>query len=116
MSERREHARHEIWFPIEVEVEDGKAIAVSYDVSTGGLLMAAPGRVEVGSEVTVTFRVSQHAPDKKVKGHVIRVEKNSPSVDARWRYRLAVAFDAQQPEIEALLAESAPSPRSAPAG
>lgn len=108
MSERREHARHEVWFPVEVEVADGTALAVSYDVSPGGLLMAAGGKVDVGTELTVTFRTSKDAPERKVKGHVVRVEKNPPTVDVRWRYKLALAFDEPQPEIEALLRESIP--------
>ncbi|GAB4210013.1 MAG: hypothetical protein OHK0013_30120 [Sandaracinaceae bacterium] len=106
MSERREHVRHEVWFPVEVEVEDGTAIAVSYDVSTGGLLMATGGKVDVGTELTVSFRTSVDAPENRVKGHVVRVERNPPSVDSRWRYRLALAFDEPQPEIEALLRAS----------
>jgi hypothetical protein len=103
MSERREHARHEVWFPVEVEVEDGTAIAVSYDISSGGLLMAAGGRVEIGTELTVTFRVQRDGPESKVKGRVVRVDRNPQSVDNRWRYKLALAFDEPQPEIERLV-------------
>lgn len=101
--ERREHTRHEVWFPVEVEVEDGTAIAVSYDISSGGLLMAAGGRVEIGTELMVTFRVQRDGTEKKVKGRVVRVDKNPQSVDIRWRYKLALAFDEPQPEIEALV-------------
>ncbi|MBX7193057.1 MAG: PilZ domain-containing protein [Sandaracinaceae bacterium] len=103
MSERREHRRHEVWFPVEVDVEDGRAIAVSYDVSSGGMLMAAGGSVDVGTELTVSFRVVRDGPEKRVKGRVIRVERNPASVDNRWRYKLALVFDEPQPEIEALV-------------
>jgi hypothetical protein len=106
MSERREHERHEVWFPVEVEVEDGTALAVSYDVSSGGLSMAAGGKVEVGTELTVTFRTAVDSPEKRVKGRVVRVERNPPTVDSRWRYKLALAFAEPQPEIEALLLAS----------
>ena len=103
MNERREHRRHEVWFPVEVDVEDGRAIAVSYDVSTGGMLMAAGGSVDVGTELVVTFRVLRDGPEKRVKGRVVRVDRNPASVDNRWRFKLALVFDEPQPEIEALL-------------
>lgn len=106
MSERREHTRHEVWFPVEVEVPDGTAVAVSYDLSTSGLLMAAGGKLDIGTEVAVTFKVTRDAPERKVRGHIVRVERNPPSVDSRWLYKLALAFDEPQPEIEAILKDA----------
>jgi hypothetical protein len=38
-----------------------------------------------------------------VKGRVVRVDRNPQSVDNRWRYKLALAFDEPQPEIERLV-------------
>ncbi len=106
MSERREHSRHEVWFPVEVEVPDGTAVAVSYDLSKGGLLMAAGGKVDIGTELTVTFKVTRDGPERKVRGRIVRVERNPPSVDSRWLYKLALEFAEPQPEIEALLKQA----------
>lgn len=103
MSNRREHERHSVWFPVAIEAGDERGIAVSYDVSSGGLLVACPGRVEIGAEVSVTFRIARDGESRTVKGRVVRVEKNPPEVDARWKYRLAVEFLEPQPEVEALL-------------
>ena len=106
MQDRRAHERHSVWFPITVSSDSGEGTAISYDVSTGGLLMACPGRVEPGAEITVTFRVRGDAPEQTARGRVIRVEENQP--EGAWRWRIAVGFESEVPEIEALLA-SAPA-------
>lgn len=108
MDDRREHARHEVWFPIAVSSRDGEGLAISYDVSSGGLLMACPGRLEPGAEVTVTFRVREGAPEQTAKGRVVRVEENQP--DGVWRWRIAVELEPRLTELEALLATAAPTP------
>lgn len=107
MAERREHPRHEVWFPIEVEIPDGNAVAVSYDLSEGGLLMAVGDRLEVGQDLAISFRVTKNAPEKRLRGRIVRVEHNPPSVDAFWRYRIALAFDEPQTELATLIASRA---------
>lgn len=109
MENRREHARHSVWFPIAVRSPDGEGIAISYDVSTGGLLMACPGRLEAGAEVSVTFRVREGAPERSAQGRVVRIEENQPH--GAWRWRIAVEFDTPMDDVETLIASSV-----APAG
>lgn len=106
MDNRREHSRHPLWFPISVVSEGRDGIAISYDLSSGGLLMACPGRLEPGAEVSVTFRVHASAPEQQVRGRVVRIEDNQPASEGPWRWRLAVEFDAPVPELADLLASS----------
>jgi hypothetical protein len=106
MVERRAHARYAVWFPVVVTSSVGEGIAISYDVSAGGLLVACPGRLEPGAEVEVTFRVRPEAPEQRARGCVVRVERNQEDDDGPWRWRIAVEFDHPVPEIEALLASS----------
>ena len=107
MDNRREHSRHALWFPIEISSESGGATAISYDVSSGGLLMACPGRLEAGALVTVTFRLLASAPEQEVRGRVVRIEENPAARGGPWRWRMAVEFDAPVPELASLLATSA---------
>ena len=104
MQNRREHERHAVWFPISVSSAVGDGIAISYDVSSGGLLMACPGRIEPGAEITVTFRLREGTPEQSARGRVLRVEENQP--DGPWRWRIAIEFEHAVPEIEGLLARS----------
>ncbi|MDQ3035583.1 MAG: PilZ domain-containing protein [Myxococcota bacterium] len=104
MDDRREHARHAVWFPIAVRSADGEGLAISYDLSTGGLLMACPGRVEPGAVVTVTFRMRAEAPERTAQGRVVRIEQNQP--EGAWRWRIAVEFDAPMSDLESLIASS----------
>lgn len=99
--DRREHARHSVWFPVSIESPAGEGFAISYDVSVGGLLVACPGQVDVGSEVTATFRLHKDAPEHRVKGKVLRIEPTGD--EGPWRYRIAVAFESPVPEIQELL-------------
>lgn len=109
MQERRAHERHPVWFPITVaNGSGGEGTAISYDVSSGGLLMACPGRVEPGAEIIVKFRIRGDGPEQIARGRVVRVEENQP--EGPWRWRIAVGFEDDVPEIEALLASSGVSP------
>ena len=87
-----------------IQSQAGDGFAISYDVSSGGLLVACPGSLEVGSEVTATFRVKKDAPEHVVKGKVLRIEPTGEQ--GPWRYRIAVAFDTPMPELEALIERS----------
>jgi hypothetical protein len=103
-----------VWFPIAVQSSIGEGIAISYDVSSGGLLMACPGKLEAGAAVTVKFRIDASAPEQEVRGKVVRVEKNQNDEDGPWRWRIAVEFEQPVPEVEALLAARGSSPPGAP--
>jgi hypothetical protein len=87
-------------------VADGgdEATAITYDVSASGLLMACPGKLDVGARVELRFRVtSAEAEERVIVGRVVRLEPREDGDDGPWRYRMAVQFDAPQPELEGVL-------------
>lgn len=87
-------------------VTDGgdEGTAITYDVSAAGLLMASPGRLEVGSRVELRFRVSaDEGQDRSIRARVVRLEPREAGDDGPWRYRMAVQFDEPHPELEGAL-------------
>ena len=107
MDDRRGHVRHPVWFPVSIQSAGADGIAITYDVSVGGLLVACPGTLDVGAEVTVTFRINASAPEQSVKGRVVRIEPNSGADDGPWRHRIAVEFAEPMPELESMIAAGA---------
>jgi hypothetical protein len=106
--ERREKERYRVWFPMTVVTDDGEeGTAITYDVSASGLLMACPGRLAVGAHVTLRFKVSEDEPqEREVAAEIVRVEENAGE-EGPWRYRMAVRFDAPQPDLEGVLEANA---------
>ena len=105
--ERRRQERYQVWFPITVVTDDGQeGTAITYDVSSTGLLMACPGRLETGVHLTLRFRIDPDTPERAVRGSVVRVE-DRPDEDGPWRHRLAVDFDEPQPDLQGLLEAAA---------
>ncbi|HJL14859.1 MAG TPA: PilZ domain-containing protein [Sandaracinaceae bacterium LLY-WYZ-13_1] len=106
--ERRAKERYRVWFPMTVVTEEGdEGTAITFDVSAGGLLMACPGRLEVGTPVTLRFKISgDDAEERRIAAEVVRVE---PGFDEEgpWRFRMAVRFAAPQPDLEGVLREHA---------
>lgn len=106
VDERRSRERYRVWFPMSVIADGGaEGTAITYDVSASGLLMACPGRLEVGSKVALKFRMTPDAPERELPAKIVRVEER-PDEDGPWRYRMAVQFDQPHPELEGLLAEA----------
>lgn len=104
MSEAREKERFTVWFPMKVEGPAGpESVAVSRNVSTKGLLMAAASGLDVGKSITVTFRLAGHDSERTVQGKIIRAEQNADDPDGLWPYRVAVQFDEEQLELEPVL-------------
>jgi c-di-GMP-binding flagellar brake protein YcgR len=103
--ERRTNERYRIWFPMTVVTDDGEeGTAITYDVSAAGLLMACPGKLDVGAHVTLRFRVGADDPDQRAIGaRVVRVEDNAPDEEGPWRHRMAVEFDTPQPDLQGVL-------------
>ncbi len=101
VEERRRGERHRVWHPVTVVTEDGhEGTAITFDVSSAGLLLAAPGPLAVGARLTLRFRVEGEPEDRALGARVVRVE---PHGEAPWRHRLAVELDAPHPGLEALL-------------
>ncbi len=106
-SERRIHERYAVWFPVQVVAAGEESTAVTFDASKGGIRVSSAVRLEVGTEVTLTFRVPPDSPDtRQVSGRIIRVEANTDDPDGFWRHRLAIEFKDLIPELEGVLRES----------
>lgn len=102
--ERRSTERYRVWFPMTVVTDAGEeGTAITYDVSSTGLLMACPGGLEAGAHVTLKFTISDAGEAREVPATILRLEANEPGDTGPWRYRMAVAFDEPHPELEALL-------------
>lgn len=81
--------------------DDGQeGTAISFDVSATGLLLAAAGKLDVGTHVTLKFTVNEGDEERSVTGRVVRVE---PHAEAPWKHRMAIEFDEPHPELEGLL-------------
>ena len=102
--ERRANERYRVWFPMTVVTDAGEiGTAITYDVSSTGLLMACPGSLDAGSHVTLKFKVSDEAEETVVPATIIRLEENEEGDAGPWRYRMAVNFDEPQPALESLV-------------
>ncbi len=98
--ERRKLTRYAIWFPVTLE-RDGKAAwAICNDASAGGVLISSMTKIEIGSEVTVAFRVSPSEPERKLVGRVVRLDGENEDPRAVFPYRVAVEFREESKELE----------------
>ena len=107
MENRRAHTRYRIWLPVRLDtdtVEDG--MAVSHDTSQKGIQLATASPLDVGAQVTVTFRVPpESGAERTLSAKVIRVEPNVDDPYGLWPNRVAVEFDEAQEDLEELLHE-----------
>ncbi len=99
--ERRANERHSVWFPMTVVTDDGEeGTAITFDVSSTGLLMACAGALEVGQHVTLCFELSSDSTHRKLPGTIRRVEEREEEAGP-WHYRMAVEFDQAHLDLEA---------------
>jgi hypothetical protein len=111
VQEKRAYIRFGLWFPVIVEAAGGTVAAVCDDASSGGLLIASSGPVEIGAEVTVTFRVTAEGEERIAKGRVVRMEQRTDNPRAIWSHSLAIEFLEAQPELQELFKlNSSPPP------
>jgi hypothetical protein len=113
--EKRGYTRYPIWFPVTVQAEAGEVWAVSRDASPGGILLSGATSLQIGSRVTVTFRIrADDTTEHNVAGTVVRM---APNVDddprGVWPHRMAIEFNEPLPEIELPLKRASERP---PAG
>ena len=102
--ERRSGQRYTVWIPVEVIEGIDRSLAVSRDLSEGGLLVVSATSYTPGTAVTVELKLpSEVGTAITRRGHIVRTEANSEDPDGIWRHRLAVAFDQPVPELEAVL-------------
>lgn len=102
--EKRSYERFQVWFPMRIGTGDDQGLAISYDASAKGLLIASPASLQVDDVIDVTFAMPPpEGNEKTVKGRVVRVGKNEADPDGMWPNRLAVEFEEEVPGLEDVL-------------
>jgi hypothetical protein len=93
--EQRQHARYQIWFPVQVDGGDlENAMAINHNIGAGGMLIALSAELKTGTEVAVTFRLPPDGDvERRLQGQIVRIERNNDDPDGVWPYRMAIAFD-----------------------
>jgi hypothetical protein len=90
--ERRASDRVNASLPGQIETEQGKqSIAITRDVSAGGLLLFSRRSHAVGEAVrlTLVLRGQEH----HVTGRVLRQEMLAPGESTLWRTKVAISVD-----------------------
>src|SRR4051794_24376278 len=100
--ERRSYDRFCLWFPVVIDDALGGALAICKDASSGGILIQSARPIDIGSEVTVTFRIAPTDVDRTTQGRVVRVQRGSENPRAVWSHQLAIEFAEPQVELASL--------------
>lgn len=96
----------------EIETPEGKSsIAISRDVSSGGLMIFARKRLEAGTPLKMT--VVYNGEQLKLTGNVLRCEELEMGSSTIWRTRVAVGVDPNDEVIARLYAAIAAAPTDA---
>ncbi len=83
-------------------------MAVNHNIGAGGMLIAVSSELKLGQEATVTFRVPPDGvEERRMRGRVVRLEKNRADPDGVWPYRVAVAFEEIAEDLVPLLEKAA---------
>jgi hypothetical protein len=114
-NETRGYTRYPVWFPVTVLAPGGELWAVSRDASPGGILLSGTTSLEIGAEVTVTFRVQAEDVEHSVRGHVVRADAEEDD-DPRgvWPHRMAVEFVEPLPQLDVPLRRASERPEAMP--
>jgi hypothetical protein len=111
MDEKRAFQRRCIWFPVTLKTGGTDVWAVARDAGAGGILISSAGALDVGTEVTVAFRIAPDDPgERTVRGKVVRFEPNRNDGGGAWPHRIAVEFSEALPELEAVFESWEPPP------
>jgi hypothetical protein len=111
VDEKRAHQRYFLWFPVVVEGASSVVAAVCHDASSGGIAINGSGPMEVGTEVTVVFRVAPDDEERHAKGRVVRIEPRSENPRDVWSHRMAIEFLEPQPLLQEIFKlRSSPPP------
>jgi hypothetical protein len=97
VTEKRSFERYALWFPVTLDAASQRVWAVCKDVSAGGILISGSEQLSVGDEVTVSFRVSPEAEDRRIVGRIVRVDPPDSRPRSIWPHRLAIEF--LQPDL-----------------
>jgi hypothetical protein len=92
MNEKRSHERHALWFPVTIDASTRQVWAVCNDVSAGGILISGSTGLRVGDLVTVCFRLTPSAIEKRLSGRIVRVDPVNEDPRTAWPHRMAIEF------------------------
>ena len=107
VQQRREHARHKLWFPVQLEAGGSSRMAMNHNIGAGGMLLVLGTQLQVGEAVRVTFRIPPDDVERQLHGTVLRFEQNAEDPEGAWPLRVAVAFDDSPAELAPLLEAAA---------
>ena len=109
--ERRSSTRHQASLAGELESAQGKsAIAITRDVSAGGLLVFTRLRLDVG--VPVKIMVLYKDEQVSFSGTVLREQALTPNESTLWRTKVAIGVDANDTGLAKLYAALAAAEQS----
>ncbi len=114
MSEKRSFDRYALWFPVTVDGATRLVWAVCKDVSAGGIMISGSAGLAVGDVVTLSFRVSPEAEEKRMSGRIVRVEAPDDDPRAAWPHRMAIEFLEPDATLQASFARASSRPPPAP--
>ena len=107
--ERRASPRHSAHLAGELETPLGKsAIAITKDVSAGGLLIFTRLRLEVGTPVKLL--VLWKDEQVTLNGTVLREQPLEPGESTLWRTKVAIGIDPKDPQFAKIVAALAEEP------
>lgn len=90
--ERRSSQRINASLPGQIETDAGKqGIAITRDVSEGGLLLFSRRSHAVGETVWLMLVLQQR--EHRVTGRVVREERLAPGESTLWRTKVAIVVD-----------------------
>jgi hypothetical protein len=101
--ERRASPRHTAHLAGELESSQGtSAIAITRDVSAGGILIFTRLRLEVGAAIKLV--VLWREEKLTLSGTVLREQAVEPSESTLWRSKVAIAIDPNDPGLAKIVA------------
>jgi CRISPR/Cas system CSM-associated protein Csm3 (group 7 of RAMP superfamily) len=93
----------------EIETSEGKSsIAISRDVSPGGLMIFSRSRLAAGTRVKM--KVVFQGETQELEGDVLRCEELEPGSSTLWRTRVAIAVDPTHPVLSRIYTALAAEP------
>jgi hypothetical protein len=102
---RRISNRKPVVCPVHLDSAERKErLGITRNVSRSGSLLLTSSHFAVGDRLQVTFYVSKDPKRaRKVVGEVVRVDPLEPGL--QWRFALALRFEKDLPDAEAVFAE-----------
>jgi PilZ domain len=104
----REQARYQVWFPVQLQQSGQRAnVVMAHNSSTAGMLVAINSAIDVGATVQLSFRLPPSPVEHRMTGRVLRIEPNVEDPEGLWPQRIAIAFDAIEPQLAPYLQATA---------